>query len=233
LIRRRAGASWLLALLGLLACSDGGPRAAVLTPGEFRVVPSASAERRMRRDPARGEIEVRGRTVVEHIAIAWDVPVGDLDVRVDLPAGRFDLAARSVDGSLEGAEALLRGGIAEHFAIQLRTERRRGPVFVLRRAGGGLVPEPVASGSVDEPPVREIGRYRGAGAPIADLVRFLRRFGRRPIVDETGLVDEYDLLLEWDPDAGGRALHAALRDAGFVLEPAEREVAVHVVEARR
>jgi uncharacterized protein (TIGR03435 family) len=220
-------------LLVLLACSGGEPQAAELAPGEFRAGPSATPDRRMRRDVARGEVEVRGRTLAEHIAIAWDVPLGDLDVRAELPTGRLDLAARSVDGSLESAEALLRGGISEHFALRVRSERRRVPVFVLRRSREGLAPERLEPGSVHGPPAREIGRYRGAGAPIADLVRFLRRFGRRPIVDETRLAGEYDIVLEWDPEAGGRALHAALGDAGFVLEPSEREIPVPVVEAAR
>jgi uncharacterized protein (TIGR03435 family) len=223
----------LIALIALLACSVGEPGAADLAPGEFRVGLSASPDRRMRRDPARGEIEVRGRTVAEHIAIAWNVPLDDLNVRAELPPERLDLAARSVDGSLAGAEALLRGGIAEHFGLRVRSEPRRVPVFVLRRSVGGLAPERLEPGTVEGPPAREIGRYRGAGAPISDLVLFLRRFGRRPVVDETRLAGEYDIVLEWDPEAGGRALHAALGDAGFVLEPSEREIPVPVVAATR
>lgn len=175
-------------------------------------------------------IERRGLSLVEQLAAAWQVAATDLDFRVDLPAGKFDLSVRAADATSHTAEALVRGGLAEHFGFRVRSERRQGDVFVLSLVRHGLVPEPIEPGSVEGEPVRVHGRYRGAGARIEHLARYLRRFGQRPIVDETGLAGHYDVALEWDPEAGPRAFHTALRDAGFVLTGAQRSFVVYVVE---
>lgn len=214
----------------LLACGAGSETSAPLAPGEFRLEPSRGSQRVVRRDPARGLIEHRGLSLVEHVAAAWHVSARDLEFHLELPPGRFDVSVHSADGEGEAADASLRGGLAEYFGLRVRTEARRGDVFVLRLARRGLVPEPVVPGSVPGEPVRAHGFYRGAGAPVEQLVRYLRSYGRRPIVDETGLVGLYDIVVEWDSDAGSRAFHTALGDAGFVLTPAQRSFLVHVVE---
>ena len=59
----------------------------------------------------------------------------------------------------------------------------------------------------------------------------MRSFARRPVVDETQLEGSYDVVVEWDLEAGSRALHVALGDAGFELAPASRRHLVYVVEA--
>jgi len=231
---RRERSLCVLWLLGaLLACGAGSEQSMPLAPGEFRLTPSAGSERVVRRDPARGLIEHRGLSLVEQIAAAWNVSARDLEFRLELPAGPFDVSVRSADGANDTAEALLRGGLAESLGLRVRAEARYGDVFALRLAGRGLVPETVAPGSVVGKPVRVNGHYRGAGEPVERLVRYLRDYAQLPIVDETGLAGHYDIVVEWDSQAGSRAFRTALADAGFVLAAAQRRFVMHVVEPMR
>jgi uncharacterized protein (TIGR03435 family) len=219
-----------LVLLVLAACAEDVPPP--LEPGEFRLEPSSAVERTERRDPGRGTLERRGLSLQEHVAEAWQVPYRDLELLIELPPGTFDLRVRATDGGLEQARAMIRGGLAEHFGFDLRSEKRPRDVFLLRVTREGLRPEPVDPDAVTGERVHARGRYRGAGATIGDLAAYLRNYERRQILDETGLSGHYDIVIEWDPDAGARALHSALRDAGLVLVPTTRTTTAYVVEAR-
>lgn len=218
-------------LMSCLACGEAAPPPSQpVAPGGFRLEASRSGVPAERHELHGGGIERLGLSLPEHLAVAWGVAPRDLDVRVELAAGDFDLQVVPLDGSRATAEAMVRGGLLEAFGVRVRSEVRDSDVFVLESARGGLRPEPVDPAAIAGGPVRELGRYRGAGAGIDDFARFLRGLGRRPVVDETGLAASYDIVLEWDPEAGGRALHAALRDAGFKLTPGRRSVTVWVVE---
>jgi len=207
--------------------SSGGPG---LAPGEFRIEKSTAEQRAVRVSAATGEIEQLRLPLAAQIAQAWGIHPHDLTIQTELPSGAFDIRVRAADGKAETARALLRGGLVQHLGIQVRQGTRSGELLALRLVKDGLKPEPVAGPLDPSLGARVRGRYRGAGAPIADLIRFLRPFGKRPIIDETGLRGSYDITVEWDPEAGGRAMRAALRDAGFLLVGGEGDYPVWLVE---
>ena len=219
-----------LAGLLLVGVACEGESEDSLRPGGFRIEASDAPAVFERWDPETGTLERGGVSLAEHIALGWGADVRDLDVQIRLPPGDYDLSARSLDGTLETAEALLRGGLVEHFGLRVRPDRRVTDVIALRLTRTGLRPEPVTPSEVTAQPRRAAHSYRGAGAPVSDLVQWLRPRAQRPVVDETGLVGLYDIAIEWDPSAGQRALQFALRDAGLVLARARRPYAFLVVE---
>ena len=215
----------LVALLGCAEESEDG-----LRPGGFRIMASGTPEPFERRDAASGTLERGGMSLQDHIARGWGVEPSALDVQVRLPPGSYDLSARSADGTLETAEALLRGGLVEHFGLQVRPEPRVTGVIALRLTRNGPWPEAVAPGEVTAAPRRTVDAYRGAGAPISDFVQWLQRRSQRPVVDETELTGLYDIDIDWGVNSGQMALRHALRDAGFVLASVRRPYPFLVVE---
>jgi uncharacterized protein (TIGR03435 family) len=212
------------------ACSDvfpapesgAAPAAATtqfLEPGGFSIAPRSDAIRAERFDPETGSLERLGLSLRAQIAKAWGVRAVDLQFRVELPAGLFDVRARPEEGGREGAEALIRGGLSEHLGLVVEKGIWQGDILALHLVLSGTVPGPVEEHPEGEAAesVRRVGEYRVAAAPISDLVDFLRTATPTPVVDATGLEENYDIAIEWDAAQGGRALRAALRDAGFEL----------------
>ena len=229
-----------IGMFALLACGTAEEEASpetqvgLLDPGSFQILPREEAIAMERFDPKSGSFERLGLPLRAHLAEAWGLTTRELHLQVELPDGVFDVRVRPEDGKRETAEALIRGGLSEHFDLVVERRNWQGDVLSLRLTGEGLVPEPVESrGEVASDVVRRAGEYRVAAAPISDLVAFLNSFSPTPVVDGTGLDAHYDLLLEWDVSQGGRALRAALADAGFQLERERGELRRWVVRPRR
>ena len=203
----------------------------LLGPGDFRIVASTAPERSERRDPETGTLERRGLSFEEHIAVAWGADPRDLEFRLEGPVGRYDVSARSTDGTLEVAEAVFRGGLVEHFGLRVRRDVRDTDVIALQVVRRGYRPQPVDADAEYAPAVLGRASYRARGVPISEFVIWLRSHANRPIVDETRLTGRYDITLEWDPATGPRAFEAALRDAGFLLIHARKRYAFLVIEA--
>jgi uncharacterized protein (TIGR03435 family) len=90
------------------------------------------------------------------------------------------------------------------------------------------------------------GQLSVANATLADLATFLQRFvADRPVIDQTGIIGKYDLILRWTPDeleAGGSrqsngnnsslpGLYTAIQEQlGLKLQEAKRPAQVFVVD---
>jgi len=216
--------------------------AIALAPGEVRIerVGDASTARPSppseHFDARSGALVRRGLTLEQHIAVAWGLRPGDLDVAAALESGAFDVCARAPSGDLEDAQALVRGALEQHLGIDVASGRRTGPVLALRVHARGLAPspgDPNVARADDDADVRRPGLYRVRNAEIADLVAFLAQRSPIPIVDETGLGGRYDLSIEWDTATGARGLREALADAGFELARARATTQRWVARAAR
>lgn len=214
---RAALASACVSLLVVVVAGCTGGSAETLQPGGFKVTPSTTPGMTERRDAETGTLERRGMLLEEHIAAAWGADPRDLEFRSAMPAGRYDVSARSTDGTLETAEALLRGGLVEQFGLRVQRDVRDTDLVALQLVRRGLRPQAVEPDAEYAAGVVGQGSYRLRGGRISEFLTWLRSHARRPIVDQTRLDGRYDITLEWDPTAGPRAFQAALGDAGFLL----------------
>ena len=227
-VRVRAARAALGALtIALLACDgpaarDAQPEPGELEPGTFQIVALPEAEvgaagSRERYDEASGTLERLGLGLPAQIAQAWGLGLHELAVEVELPAGAFDVRARPAEPSRESAEALIRGGLVDHFGIEVARGDWSGPVLALYRLDGGLTPRRSDAPRDPESEKRARGEFRARGVPVSELTDFLAQTLQMPVIDRTGLEGRYDLTVEWDTSQRGRALRAALADAGFEL----------------
>lgn len=217
------------ALVGGLAALASAVPAAEPTPEAdatpdaptFAIRLSQAREQRMALDPETGRTLLSGVTLRALAAQAWVVHPRDvkahpassdppgLDVRYDVVLEPGPEAPRR-----RGRE-LLRKGLQRALGLSFEREATRVPVNRLQR-----IPEaaPLEPSTADAPSVeRSEGRLAARAMPIAELVVFLRWHSPRPILDETGLDERYDFVVEWDPNGGTRELFLALGDLGLQI----------------
>jgi uncharacterized protein (TIGR03435 family) len=167
---------------------------------------------------------------VRIIADAWDIHPAAIELGEGIDGTRlFDSSARGSGGTRESARAALRFHLREEFGFEAASETRVGRVRILRPLSGrGWQLEPSRSAAHELETRR--GRFRATRAPISELVRYLEGLSALPVVDETGLAAEYDMVLEWDTSAGSYALNQAFADLGLELVKGERSYEVVVIE---
>lgn len=128
----------------------------------------------------------------------------------------------------DGLYTYMQQQLPRHFDIKARWQKKKMPVTVLKRTEGPLTIKPSAeendlySGSGNH--------FNGDGVTMASLANYLENFGivQMPVVDETNLGGRYTLQLEWQPEKKGH-MQEVLRNAGFELVKAEREIDVLVL----
>jgi uncharacterized protein (TIGR03435 family) len=185
--------------------------------------------------------------------------------RFDIVAQASEHLAPSAPGGPPGrAQLMLQRLLAERFGLVAHSETRELPVYELTmaRVDGRLGPRMTASktdcerrmdayrrGEAPMPPTsecggsREPGRLWMRGASMATLARsILTGWTDRIVEDRTLLTGEFDLDLEFTPDAGGApgasttegnsaSLFTALEEQlGLKLRPVRRSVAVTVID---
>lgn len=131
-------------------------------------------------------------------AIRWAYNV--LDVQVSGPDWlkdtRFDIVAKSSAPAKEPEfRAMMQKLLADRFKLELRRETKETSAMVLTVAKGGhKLKEVQEEGS----PSFATGRLNltGKGATVAQLITFLSREIRQPIVDQTGLTGRYDYFMD-------------------------------------
>ena len=127
--------------------------------------------------------------------------------------------------------------LRDRFGLVMRTETHELSIYVLTQAKGGhrLLADPAAGFSTYFR-VAAPGHIEAVGVPVKMLANHLSRELGRPVNDETGLTGQYDLKLEWTPDAAatadpGASIFTALTDQlGLRLESKKGPVQVFVVE---
>ena len=164
------------------------------------------------------------------LAVAWGVHPEQVVVGTGVPERRLQIVVSEHGASEEALRRRLREPLLAELGVELREERRRLPVGVLRDApgeGGRLRP----AGS-ERPFVLYRSPYETADdRPFADLVAGLREVLDLPVVDETGLGGRWDWRIDWP--AGRDEVQELVREQlGMELAFEEREVPVLVVGPR-
>jgi len=150
-----------------------------------------------------------------------------------LDTQRFDIIAKMAPGtSADDMREMVRGMLADRFALKVRTDKREMPVYALilaredgrlgprmkkldgdcddiraRRAKGELPPlDPTARG-VARPcftgtTYSRVTRIESGGMRIAQLVNTLSQVSGRPVIDRTGLTGDFVLTLEFATESG-------------------------------
>jgi uncharacterized protein (TIGR03435 family) len=131
--------------------------------------------------------------------------------------------------------------LKDRFRLQLHRESRNEPVYSLVVARGGIKADGLRATDGARRGVNAgKGTMLGEAASMKDLVAKLAKLLDRPVVDNTGLADNYDFKLEWMPDPGasapeesslGPSLFTALQQQlGLRLEATKGPVDVLVID---
>jgi uncharacterized protein (TIGR03435 family) len=131
-------------------------------------------------------------------AIRWAYNV--LDVQVSGPdwldSTRFEIIAKAGTPAKEPElQQMMQRLLADRFKLELRRQTKELNAMVLVVAKGGHKLKAVEQ---EGSPSFSTGRLNltGKGATIAQLITFLSREIRQPIVDQTGLTGRYDYFLD-------------------------------------
>jgi uncharacterized protein (TIGR03435 family) len=208
-----------------------------------------------------GHIEARNRTLRLLIQAAFAVQ--DFQI-IGGPkwqtSTRFDVTTRGGDRQItqHDVRAMLQTLLADRFTLSVHHETREFSVYALRldRTDGRLGPtmrkpdadcfvgrgappsppqpgdsRPLACGFTEAP-----GDLTARGVDMAALAIELTDYTDRPVVDQTGLLGNFNLSLKWSPDASGAdanlpSLFTAVREQlGLKLESTRGPVDVVVID---
>ena len=195
---------------------------------EFTIRASIATESSTTLDPETREIVIIGSPLGELLAQGYSAHMRDIDAHnVDLNA-RLDVLMKTLDGGTDDAVKMLYLGVPRALGLKVEWQERQGLVNRLRPVVGApqLQPSAAIESKVEVAP----NRLSATALPIQELVAFLRWSSPRPVLNETGLTERYDFVLEWDPSAGPGALFHSLDDIGLEMFPDEGSYSVLFVE---
>ena len=200
-----------------------------------------------------GRYECRGKTMLQLVASAYDIPTDAIAGGPDwLNTGKFDITAKAPAGESSALmlQQMLRALLVDRFGLAVHEESRQMPVYVmtLGRRGSRLR----VSASAGPPRCLPVDGSPGlnhrecTALTMADLAKVLPQIAGnyvdRPVVDSTGLAGRYDFPLDWIGKAGYLAAKAdpdrpapvsifdALEKLGLKMNPATHPVPAIVVD---
>jgi len=152
-----------------------------------------------------------------------------------LPDGKFDFVVKTPSKSGDVVRSWLREAVEGAFGLCSKKETRNLDVFILSAPKADdprLTPTVSTGGSSSR---SGPGGMQGVNQSITSFAWSLEAKLGRPVLDNTGLTNNYDFELKWDaksneqsaPDAVVRAVREQL---GLQLTPAKRPIEVVVVE---
>lgn len=166
---------------------------------------------------------------------------------------RFDIdGVPDVEGSPNGQQMrmLVADALVQRFGLKFHHEQKELPVYALSVAKGG--PKLTVTADAPSTPGNFLysapGRLRVTNSTMKDFCKGMQESAMdKPVVDQTGLTDRYDFLLNWTPDQsqfGGRvrppaqddpnappSLYTALQEQlGLKLESTKANVEAFVVD---
>lgn len=250
-----------IAIAAVLTVSASGQAQTAIAPG-----PSFDAAAiRVNADPGKweenhlppGRFEVKHATLRSLIATAWELKEEGLvtggpgwidEQRFDIEATMPEAEHQAIAGLSEEQQRyevhlMLRSLLAERFQLSVRQHPAEVKGLALAIAKGGSKLRPAGSASASDRnassayPSPSIS-FTSVDAPLGDLVGFLAKIFRRPVIDETGLTGRYDMkqiVIPFDPQMegpGAETILALQEQLGLTLKaekmPAEGVAVEHV-----
>jgi uncharacterized protein (TIGR03435 family) len=156
---------------------------------------------------------------------------------------KFDILAKPDAPGIPNApqlRAMLQKLLAERFGLQFHREKKELSAYVLTvdKAGVKMTKAEGARSSLPGIGGRGPGAITVRNATMADFAQFLQsRVLERPVVDQTGLTERYDFILEWKPDvppsaasgeAGAPTLPAGLEDRPDLLTAIRLQLGIKI-----
>jgi uncharacterized protein (TIGR03435 family) len=180
--------------------------------------PAVGRENFFERHPFTARTVFRAAPIERLIRFAYDVHPRDIVLEVPLDRKtNYDALIEPLDRKQKTVRKLLRERLEEEFNIEGTFEDRSVPVLFLERTSNGI--ELPTSTSPYKRVIGGLGRFEGRRASMTDIARFMRTLSEKPILDQTGLEGEYDIVIEWDGSAGREAFLEAFSRSGLELNP--------------
>lgn len=198
---------------------------------------------------AGSQVRMTAMSVKEFIVIAYGAKPQQIVGPEWLGQSRFDVAATiPADASAEQFPQMLRALLAERFQMTMHRETKEFPVYVLGVARGGpkfelsKAPAPVADNAAEKTPAVNVtangssagtaidlgrgssfafgnNRFEAKKMTMNSLAEVLTRFVDRPVLDQTGLTGEYDVVLDIAPEDYMPLIIRSGVNAGVSLPP--------------
>jgi uncharacterized protein (TIGR03435 family) len=184
-----------------------------------------------------GRLDAQAYSVAGFLPMAFERSWARILTNGPLPEGTFDMVIKQPRDSEEPLSAILRQTLQSAFGVIGIKETNDVDVLLLRvkdTNAKGLVVSPTPGGSFRSGP----GVIEGINVTAESLARSVESNLRKPVINETGLTNQYDVSLKWDQKSPGEsdpeALAQALKDQlGLELVPAVRSIEMIRIKSTR
>jgi uncharacterized protein (TIGR03435 family) len=211
----------------------------ITPPYKTEVLPTAYEQRSPLNNTTGTTSEVGGRAVginvslreILYLAYVTQGPVAPyrMVLNTALPAGRYDFIANQPNAS----QAALRQEIKNKFGLTARFETIETNVLLLKVKYPKLAGMKRTPGSANQH-FSSSTLVSAADLNMADLANYLENgFLKLPVIDQTGLTDQYDYLLAWDPTRNDSLKRALSDQLGLELVPDTARVEMLIVDKAR
>jgi|SRR5947207_1567197 len=182
-----------------------------------------------------GSLTICGNTVFDVLSTCYNINLVRVITNSALPEGKYDFIIKTPSNDGEVARSWLRQAVETTFGLHGKRETREVPVYilsVLKPATDNFTPTVSTGGSSGQ---SGPGRLQAINQPVGSLASGLETNLRTPVVDETGLTNNYDFELKWSQENEGKAQPELIRQAvqdqlGLQLTPGRRQVELVVVD---
>ena len=185
-----------------------------------------------------GRLMRRDASFTEVLQTAYGLGPQQIVLPPEAPTGRFDLLLTTPKNSRE----LLREEIRKQFGLVAHPETRDTDVLVLRvvqtnapalkiSAGGG-------PGIWENRDSLKLVGYKMSDPSGYDISHVVAEFLNKPVIDETGLTDAYDVDVKWNLRLRGTAMQKEIErvmhdELGLSITPENRPLEMLVVERQK
>ncbi len=211
---------------------EAAPPTVLLRPSKYAPLGSYNVPGR---DMINGKVLRRGAPIVQLLFSAYGYEAAQSILPSNLPRGRYDVLI-TVDNPREA----LRQEIKKQFGLIAHTEMRDTPVLILKNLnpnapGLKISTNAGPSSSYPQPGLAQFHGYKMSDPSGLDIAHELAARIGRPVLDETGLTNTYDLDVHWDATLKGKAQQAELMRVlsdqfGLTLLPDHRTLEMLVVQ---
>jgi uncharacterized protein (TIGR03435 family) len=181
-----------------------------------------------------GQLNARSCSVRDVLPLAFNVSSTRILTNAPLPEGKYEFNITQPRGTDESISPLLQQALKSAFGLTGSRETNEVEVLLLKvkvTNATGLVVSPTPSFSFRTGP----GDIEGIGVSMSTMADALEERLKKPVIDETGLTNCYDVTLKWEQksfdEPNSEGLMRALREQlGLGLEPATRPIEMVRIE---